>query len=145
MNIKLIENKNLYKLFLSIVKYTPILIMVIHALASLLHYLGIQAIFLSCIGGISILFLLILYIMSYVFKFCYLYRVPLWYLTTITTLNICKSIGLLTTSLLETYQLYAIVFGFFLVIFIIYMYKNRKNPKVDPIKQLCENYVDCSC
>lgn len=145
MNTNLIENKNLYKLFLSVIKYNPMIVAIIHTLALIFHYFGIQAVLLSCIGGISILFIIILYLISYVFKFCYLYRVPLWYLSVILIINILRNSGILSLKLLGLYRLYAIVFGFFLVVFIIYMYKNRKNPKVDPIKQLCENYVDCSC
>ena len=145
MNTKLVENKNLYKLFLSVVKYTPLTVAIIHTTALIFHYFGIQAVLLSCIGGISILFIIMLYIISYVFKFCYLYRVPLWYLSIILSVNILRSIGLLSLQLLGLYRLYAIVFGIFILVFIIYMYKNRKNPKIDYIKQLCDRYTNCIC
>lgn len=144
MNTELIENKTLYKLFLSIIKFTPIIITIIHVVALILHYVGIPSTLLSCFGGISILFLIILYLISYIFKFCYLYRVPLWYITGIVLVNIIQLLGVGITTI-NLYRIYTIIFGFFLIVFIIYMYKNRKNPKVDYIKQLCENYVDCSC
>jgi hypothetical protein len=143
MNIQLMENKNLYKIFLSIVKYTPMIVAITHVVALLLHYLGISAILLSCFSGISILFVILLYIMSYVFKFCYLYRIPLWYITTVVIINTFKIIDLLSIQNLLLYRLYAIIFGIFLVIFVIYMYKNRNNPKVDYIKQLCDTYCGC--
>lgn len=145
MNTHLSENRNLYKVFLSVVKYIPTIVAIIHVIASILHYFKIATTWLACFGGTSIIFIVLLYIISYVFKFCYLYRVPLWYITVMMFLNIFRSIGILSLEVLVLYRIYASVFGFFLVVFIIYMYKNRKNPKVDPIKQLCENYVDCSC
>lgn len=145
MNTQIFKNKNLYKIFLSVVKYTPIIIAIMNVIASIVHYFGITSNLLACFGGTSIIFIILLYIISYVFKFCYLYRVPLWYITVMMVLNIFRSIGILSLEVVLLYRIYAIVFGFFLVVFIIYMYKNRKNPKVDPIKQLCENYIDCSC
>lgn len=145
MNTKLIENKNLYKIFLSVIKYTSITIATIHVIASILHYIGITTNLLACFGGVSILFIILLYIISYVFKFCYLYRVPLWYITTTMLINIFRSIGILTLDVLWMYRLYAIIFGLFVVVFVICMYKNRKNPKVDYIKQLCQTYIECSC
>jgi hypothetical protein len=144
MNTKLIENKILYKLFLSIIKFTPIIITIVHTVALILHYVGIPSTLLSCFGGISILFLIILYIISYVFKFCYLYRVPLWYVTVIVLVNVIQLLGVGITTI-NLYRIYTIIFGFFLIVFIIYMYKNRKNPKIDHIKQLCDKYIDCSC
>ena len=42
------------------------------------------------------------------------------------------------------FRLYFILFGIMLIIYIWLMYKNRNNPKVDPIKQLCETYCDCN-
>ena len=43
------------------------------------------------------------------------------------------------------YRIYFIITGLVIVLFIFIMYKNRNNPKVDPIKQLCETYCDCNC
>ena len=42
-------------------------------------------------------------------------------------------------------RIYFILFGIMSIAYIWYMYKNRNNPKVDPIKQLCETYCDCNC
>lgn len=41
------------------------------------------------------------------------------------------------------YRIHLIMTGFFTTLFIGYMYKNRNNPKVDPIRHLCENYCGC--
>lgn len=37
------------------------------------------------------------------------------------------------------YQLYAAITGVFLISWIIYWYTHRNNPKIDYIKQLCDN------
>jgi hypothetical protein len=143
MNTKLIENKNLYKIFLSTVKYIPMLITILHLITLICNYYGLSIPLLAWFGGISVMFVILLYIMSYIFRFCYLYRIPLKYITSILILNMLRSIGLLPLDIINLYRLYVFIFGIFLVVFIIYMYKNRNNPKVDYIKQLCDTYCGC--
>lgn len=143
MNTTLFTNKNLYKIFLSLVKYIPMIVTLIHISSLIFNYCGLSIPLLSCVGGISLIFVLLLYLISYVFKFCYLYRLPLIYLTIIVILNMLRSVGLLTLAVINLYRLYVFIFGIFLVVFIIYMYKNRNNPKVDYIKQLCDTYCGC--
>ena len=59
MNTQLFENRNLYKIFLSVIKYTPMIISLIHVFASIIHYFGITSNLLACFGGTSILFIII--------------------------------------------------------------------------------------
>lgn len=136
-------NKNLYKIFLSTIKYTPIFLAVFQTLNIATNYIGISATWIQFLGGISFPFLLMLYIMSYVFRFCYLYRIPLYYLTTISLIAITDGFIRIPLSTLSIFRVYMFVFGIFIIAYVWYMYKNRNNPKVDYIKQMCENYASC--
>ena len=139
------NNKSLYKIFLNIVKYLPMTLALFQIVLTTLNYFGIAAIGLTYLGGSSVLFVALLYIISYVFKYCYLYRIPLWYITLILFLGMLRTFGLLPLDLLDLYRLYTIISGLFTLLFIGYAYKNRNNPnnKIDYIKDLCERYCKC--
>lgn len=138
-------DKNLYKIFLALVKYIPITIALIFTTHQILMYLKILNPILMYIGGTSFVFIVLLYILSFVFKFCSLYRIPLHYVTIGNTIGVLDSVLKFPISNLGMFRLYFILFGIMLIIYIWLMYKNRNNPKVDPIKQLCETYCDCNC
>ena len=132
-------NKNLYKLLLCIVKYTPIILMVGHIISLYLNYIGIKSLFISGLFGTSGMFITLLWILSYVFRFCGLYRIPLQYSTIMTLLFLLRSYGFIPISIANLFRLYAYVSGLFVILFIIFVYKNRNKPKIDYIKQLCDN------
>lgn len=137
-------NKSLYKIFLICTKYTPITLAVLYIINLYCNYCGLVVPLLMYIGGVSFMFIGLLYIMSWVFQFCYLYRIPLHYIT------IGNVIGILNKSLsypidaLMMFRIYFILSGVMIVCYIWFIYKNRNNPKIDHIKQLCETYADCN-
>ena len=136
-------NKNLYKIFLTLVKYVPMFLSIIQTLRIVCNYIGVDMLILSYLGGTSIPFLIVLFIMSFVFKFCYLYRIPLMYLLVIWLIAILDSIFTIPLSVINMFIIYTIVFGIFIISFVWFMYKNRNKPKIDHIKQFCENYHKC--
>jgi hypothetical protein len=138
-------DKNLYKIFLALVKYIPITIALIFTIHQILMYLKILNPMLMYIGGTSFVFIVLLYILSFVFRFCSLYRIHLHYVTVGNTIGVLDTFLKFPISNLSMFRLYFILFGIMLIIYIWLMYKNRNNPKVDPIKQLCETYCDCNC
>ena len=138
-------NKNLYKIFLGITKYVPTVMAICFMLNTILAYYKIICPLFPYLGGTSFIVLVLLYIISWVFKFCHLYRIPLHYITIGNIIGIIDNIWTLPISNLGMCRLYFIFTGIMLLIYIWYMYKNRNNPKIDPIKQLCENYCDCNC
>lgn len=143
MNNSNTVNKNLYKIFLIVVKYTPMFLAIIHTLNIAFNCAGIESLFLSLLGGASIPFIVLLFIISYVFKFCYLYRIPLIYLMIIWIISFIDTFIGIPIDTINIFRLYAFVFGIFIITFVCYMYKNRNKPKVDYIKQMCENYSNC--
>lgn len=138
-------NKTYYKIFLSYIKYVPNLLAIIQILCLILSYLKVTSFALTCIGGTSIIFILLLYGISYVFQFCGTHRLSLHYVAIITGLTIFDWYVGIPLNVDALYTLYAIITGAFMTSWIIIWYKNRKNPKIDHIKQLCDTYSDCGC
>lgn len=144
MNVQILKNKNLYKITAICVKYAPSVLALLQIAMTIYNYIGVSAYLLSFIGGSSLMFLGLLYLLSYLFQYCYLYRMPIGYCLIINVLVILRSNSLLNSlALLDFYRLLAIVTGIFILIFVFFMYKNRNNPKVGGIKHFCEKYCDC--
>ena len=135
-------NKNLYKMFLGIVKIIPNILAVCKIIGLILGYLKLPAFVITCFGGTSILTLLILYLISYIFKFCGTHRISLHYVTLICILTIFDYYVGIPLAYESLYKFYGIISGAFIITWIIVWYKNRNNPKIDHIKQLCDK---CGC
>lgn len=138
-------NKTLYKIFLSIVKYIPIILSLIFISHNVCVYFKITTILFTFLGGTSIIFIIVLYLVSWIFKFCYLYRLPLHYIIIGNIIGVLDRLFKFSISNIGMLRIYFILFGIMLIVYIWLMYKNRNKPKVDPIKQLCETYCDCNC
>lgn len=140
-----LPGKNLYKLFLSLVKIVPNILAVSKILGLILMYLKLPIFALTCFSGTSLIFIILLYLISFVFKFCGTHRLSLNYITSITLLSIVDYYIGIPISAENLYRLYGIISGAFMTSWIVIWYKNRKNPKIDHIKQLCDTYSDCKC
>jgi hypothetical protein len=138
-------SKKLYKILLILVKFIPITLSVIFILYNTLAAMGIVAPILLYIGGSSFIFIILLYLLSWVFQFCYLYRIPLHYVVGSNIIGIIDKVFKIPISNIGMLRIYFVLFGIMLVVYIWLMYKNRHNPKVDPLNQLCETYCDCNC
>lgn len=138
-------NKNLYKIFLSVVKYIPIILSLVFVSHNILIYFKVVTPILIYLGGTSFIFITLLYLLSWIFKFCYLYRIPLHYITCGNVIGVIDKLFKLPISNIGMYRIHFVLFGIMLVVYIWLMYKNRNNPKVDPLNQLCETYCDCNC
>lgn len=137
-------DKNLYKIFITTIKYVPTLLAMTKILSLALSYFKITSFALTCVGGTSIILLVILYLISYIFKFCGLYRLSLNYVSLITGISILDWYFNLPVCI-GSYPMYFALTGLFIIAWIVYWYKNRHNPKVDYIKRLCDTYSDCNC
>ena len=73
-------DKDLYKLELLVLKSLPIMIMFCYLTNTILSYFNIDLIFLSLLGGLSILPIIFILISSFVFKFCIYHRLPIYYI-----------------------------------------------------------------
>lgn len=143
-NPRTLNGRNLYKILISVIKYMPITMLFLFVIGLILNYLGISAFVVTCIGGTSLLSITLLYLLSYVFRFCYLYRLPLHYIAISNIILIFNKVKVILATLV-VYRILAILLGLFLIAYITYWYLNRNNPnkKVDHIKDLCERYCNC--
>ena len=139
----IVENKNLYKIFLVIIKYIPTILAICKMITLITHYFKFRIFMLTCIGGTSIIFLLVLYLISYIFKFCLTHRLPLHYTSIVTIITMLDYYAGLAINTVTLYQVYLFLSGIFLISWVIVWFVNRKNPKIDHIKQLCESYANC--
>lgn len=138
-------NKKLYKILLTLVKYIPITLSIIFILQNTFVYIGITNPVLLYLGGSSLIFIVLLYILSWVFQFCYLYRIPLHYVVGSNVIGLIDRIFKFPISNIGMLRLYFILFGIMLIVYIWCVYKNRNKPRVDYIDSLCETYCDCNC
>lgn len=144
MNDSLVT-KNLYKIFLSLVKFIPNFLAIIKIITLILHSFNKTSFVLTCVGGTSVTLLVLLYLISYIFKFCGIYRLSLNYVTLVTVLSIYDWYIGLPISQSAVWRMYSIFTGVFMTSWIIIWYTHRHNPKIDHIKQLCDKYADCGC
>ena len=139
----IVENKNLYKIFLIVIKYIPTVLAVCKVITLITQYFKFRIFILTCIGGTSLIMLLLLYLISYIFKFCLTHRLPLHYVTTVSVLTMLDYYLGLSIPAVTSYRVYLILSGIFIITWILVWFVNRKNPKIDHIKQLCESYAKC--
>lgn len=133
-------NKNLYKIFLILLKYTPITLMTLFIIGFTLSVFKIPVFIITCLGGTSLITLGILYMLSYIFKFCDLFRLPLHYITITNIISIINVVFKLSLSTIFMFKLYLLFAGIVLIWYIYSAYKNRNKPKIDHIKQFCEKF-----
>ena len=136
-------NKHLYKAFLIFIKYIPLALAAMFLSGIICNYIGFTVPALIYIGGTSYTFLGLLYLISFVFKFCILHRIPLHYVTIGNVFGMLDKYCSFSLSTLTMFRIYFILTGIMAIVYIWFVYKNRNKPKVDPIKQLCESYFKC--
>lgn len=131
-------DKNTYKIFIATIKYLPTILALTKITSLILSYYKVTSFFLTCTSGTSILFLGLLYLISYIFRFCGLYRLSLNYVSLVTGISIVDWYFKLPVCI-GSYPMYFALTGIFIISWIIVWYKNRNNPKVDYLKQLCDS------
>lgn len=112
-----LERNLKYKGFLIILKYIPHIIAILYAIYTLLSFLGIDLLILGHLSHISVLPWIFIYITSKIFRFCYVHRLPLYYiglneLLTITDYYIGIPIESTKLLLLHLTIIIALIFGY---------------------------------
>ena len=120
-----LRNKELYKIFLYILKIIPMIMALCDVLNTALWMFGIDTWWLSYIGGISFMTIIFLYISSYVFKFCEYHRMFLHYVT----FNNIVSLIDYHYEINVSYVVYLVIIGVFLFL-ILYFHQKEKNNSV---------------
>lgn len=83
--------KSLYKLDLYLIKITPFIISVGYIINNVLLSFNIHVPFLDDIINLSLIPFIVLYISSFVFKFCIYHRLPLYYILFINIINLINA------------------------------------------------------
>ena len=111
-------NKYLYKLFLIFAKYTPIIVALMFILNTYVNYIGLTMPILSYIGGAPYLFLGLMFLISFVFKFCILHRIPLYYTTIVNSIGVLDKYCSFSLSTLTMFRIYFILTGIMAIVYI---------------------------
>lgn len=114
-------NKALYKIQLYLIKVIPMVMAFISLVNTVFSYYDIDLPILSYIGGYSILTIVLLYLASYVFKFCEYHRMFIHYIVVNWALNIYDAYIGIPLNDRELLITYLTVTGIFLFI-ILYLY-----------------------
>ena len=69
-----------HKGFLIILKYIPHITALIYMIYTLLSFVGIDAVMLGRLTHISVIPWLFMYMTSHIFRYCYVHRLPLYYI-----------------------------------------------------------------
>ena len=113
-----LRNKQLkYKSFLIITKYFPHVSAFMYALYTLLQFADIDPIILGYLLDYSILPWVYMYLTSFVFKYCYVHRLPLYYILVneiLTTSDYYLNIPISNLSLLLIHLVFIglLIFGY---------------------------------
>ena len=118
-------NKLLYKVTVIVLKILPMLLAFITLLNSILSYFNIDLVILSYIGGVSLITILFIYIVSYIFKFCEYHRIFLHYIVVTCIINIIDLYIGIPINDLEYLCLQMIVAGISLFIILYCYLKNN--------------------
>jgi len=87
-----VKSRNLlsHKFLLILIKYIPHFIALFYAIYNILGLLGIDFIIAGYFIHMSLLPWIFMYLLSFIFKYCYVHRLPLYYILsseTLTTLD----------------------------------------------------------
>lgn len=124
-----LRSKYLYKLFLLIIKYTPCVLIINEILFSIFSYYLINTQILNILGCVSMINLIYLYIGSYVFKFCYLYRLCLHSIVLVNILAEIDTCVKIPISDLNILRIYLIILLIGLLSFIKFKIKDARHNK----------------
>lgn len=107
-------------------KYIPIIIGICYILSTIFSLIGINIMFFSIFAGMSILTLLFLLTVSFVFKFCLYHRIFLYYATIIDVLNWIDYLYVIPITTYNLLVLECILAGITIIIAIISYVRNNK-------------------
>lgn len=122
-------SKVYYKIELFLLKIIPFILATVCFINTTLSYFNIDITFLSYLGGVSILPLIFLYLSSYVFKFCFYHRLPLYYITINLILNLIDEYIGIPLNNRQLYSIYVII-TFIFITFLIYEHCKKNSIKI---------------
>lgn len=121
-----LKSKTLYKVFLILVKYIPILIAGCYVLNTITCCFGINIPVLGNIAGVSLFTWIFMYMSAVLFQFCFYHKMLLLYVLLADLINIADYyIGIP----IDTFYLFVVQFGILGLILFVILYRYVKNNK----------------
>lgn len=142
MNESILGNKTLYKIFLYCAKISPYVYAIVQILGTFCYYFNIVTNIPSFIGGCSLLTVILLLLISRVFNFCLMHRIPIYYIMTVFLIALVNNL-LSLGNIIILLRVNILIIGIFLLVYIYIWYKYRNIPKIDNILYFCKNYCNC--
>lgn len=118
--------KFLYKIVIEVIKVLPMILSLNQVIIYAFNYCGYYVPGLSFLGGVSLLTILFLYLVSYVFKFCAYHRMFLHYLVLTNVISVYDYAVCINLSNTNMCLLGLILSGIFLFIILYLHVKGNK-------------------
>lgn len=131
-----LKSKFYYEIFLVLIKYTPFVILVCEILYSIFSYLLINPEIINIIGCVSIPQLILLYVASYVFKYCKYYRLSLHSILLVNILALFDSFVGIPISDLNILRVYLVILLGGIIAYIKFKVSDSKNTALAVIKYI---------
>lgn len=119
-------NKTLYKSILFLLKVIPYVLAFIYIVYTAFAFFSIDLIFLGYLAHMSVLPWIFLFLASYVFKFCTVHRLPLYYILVNDTITIIDAYIGIPLGWFNLLMLHTVIVGIFLFL-IMYFHQKRRN------------------
>lgn len=122
-------NKSLYKIFLIFIKYAPIVDLISEIGYSIFAYFRLDGSAFMFLGGFSIIGIVLLYLISYVFKFCYLYRMALHSIVLVNIMAIIDTLIKIPISDLNMLRVHLVILLIGVISYIKFNHKYNKKSR----------------
>lgn len=119
-------NKTLYKSILLLLKVIPFVLAFLYATYTLFAFWNIDLVFISYIAHMSVLPWIFLYLASFVFKFCIVHRLPMYYIAITDSLTIIDNYIGIPVCLFHLLMIHIVIIGVF-IFSIMYFHQKRRN------------------
>lgn len=118
-------NKTRYKLLLLLLKVLPFVMAAIYIIDLVLQFIGIDCIALGYIAHMTVLPWVFMYLASFVFEFCFIHRLPLYFVLIEDLFVIADTYIGFPVSTITIYSIHSIIVGLFIFL-ILYLHQNDK-------------------
>lgn len=132
-------NKQLYKGILILLKILPFVICLMYMISTICGFFSIELIIIGYISHLSILSWLFLYLASYVFQFCTVHRLPLYYIALNDALVVSDNYIGIPLDIYNLFILHLLIIGVFIFL-ILYFHQKEKRDVKDTKKSSSANH-----
>lgn len=123
-------NKFQYKLVLLLLKFIPFALGLSYAVYTILGFFGIDLVWIGNVIHLSIIPWLFIYLASFVFKFCIVHRLPLYYILINDALIMTDSYLNLPIETVNLFAIHLTIIAFFIALIVIFYLKEKNESNI---------------